>query len=91
MSLGKMGHIGGDLDSYLAADKVAGFEAGKPLLRCALVEEHGSGTTSFVLTTHHTLPLARPLAKLEKCSDFPPLRFGDWIRCGDKSSIITSK
>lgn len=48
-------HIGGDLDSYLAADKVAGFETGKPLLRCAIVEEQSSGTKCFVLTTHHSM------------------------------------
>lgn len=48
-------HVGGDLDSYLAADKVAGFETGKPLLRCAIVEEQSSGAKCFVLTTHHSM------------------------------------
>ncbi|KAI9162666.1 Nonribosomal peptide synthetase [Paramyrothecium foliicola] len=48
-------HIGGDLDSYLAEDKVVGFELGKPLLRCAIVEERRSGAKCFVLTTHHSM------------------------------------
>ncbi|KAF4468805.1 nonribosomal peptide synthase like protein [Fusarium albosuccineum] len=48
-------HMGGDLDSYLAADKVAGFQPGKPLLRCAIVEEQSSGAKCFVLTTHHSM------------------------------------
>lgn len=48
-------HMGGDLDSYLAADKIAGFEAGKPLLRCAIVEEPNWGARCFVLTTHHSM------------------------------------
>jgi amino acid adenylation domain-containing protein len=48
-------HIGGDLDSYLAADKVAGFKPGEPLLRCAIVEEQSSGVKCFVLTTHHSM------------------------------------
>ncbi|KAI6778617.1 Nonribosomal peptide synthetase-like protein [Emericellopsis cladophorae] len=48
-------HMGGDLDSYLAADKVASFEPGKPLLRCAIVEEPRSGAKCFVLTTHHSM------------------------------------
>lgn len=48
-------HMGGDLDSYLAADKVAGFKPGKPLLRCAIVEEQSSGAKCFVLTTHHSM------------------------------------
>jgi amino acid adenylation domain-containing protein len=48
-------HIGGDLDTYLAADKVLGFEPGKPLLRCAIVEQQSSGAKCFVLTTHHSM------------------------------------
>ena len=48
-------HMGGDLDSYLAADKVAGFKPGKPLLRCAIVEEQNSGAKCFVLTSHHSM------------------------------------
>ena len=48
-------HIGGDLDSYLVTDKVAGFETGKPLLRCAIVEEQSSGAKCFVLTAHHSM------------------------------------
>ncbi|GKU04429.1 unnamed protein product [Fusarium langsethiae] len=46
-------HIGGDLETYIAADKVVGFEPGKPLLRCAIVES--SGVKCFVLTTHHSM------------------------------------
>ncbi|CAF3447430.1 unnamed protein product [Fusarium graminearum] len=46
-------HIGGDLDSYIAADKLVGFEPGTPLLRCAIVE--GGGAKYFVLTTHHSM------------------------------------
>ncbi|KAM0430348.1 hypothetical protein ACHAQK_010679 [Fusarium lateritium] len=48
-------HIGGDLDTYLAADKALGFETGKPLLRCAIVEQQSSGAKCFVLTTHHSM------------------------------------
>lgn len=48
-------HIGGDLDSYLAGDKVAGFKPGEPLVRCAIVEEQSSGAKCFVLTTHHSM------------------------------------
>ncbi|KAG5657323.1 hypothetical protein KAF25_005887 [Fusarium avenaceum] len=48
-------HIGGDLDTYIAADKVLGFETGKPLLRCAIVEQQSSGAKCFVLTTHHSM------------------------------------
>ncbi|KAH6960226.1 BcNRPS9, nonribosomal peptide synthetase [Fusarium avenaceum] len=48
-------HIGGDLDTYIATDKVLGFETGKPLLRCAIVEQKGSGDKCFVLTTHHSM------------------------------------
>ncbi|KAF4972914.1 hypothetical protein FSARC_636 [Fusarium sarcochroum] len=48
-------HIGGDLDSYLVTDKVLGFEPGKPLLRCAIVEQQSTGDKCFVLTTHHSM------------------------------------
>jgi amino acid adenylation domain-containing protein len=48
-------HIGGDLDTYLATDKALGFETGKSLLRCAIVEQQSSGAKCFVLTTHHSM------------------------------------
>ncbi|KAF5676899.1 hypothetical protein FHETE_1961 [Fusarium heterosporum] len=48
-------HVGGDLDSYLAADKAVGFEPGRPLIRCAIVQHSSSGAKCFVLTTHHSM------------------------------------
>ncbi|KAF4992477.1 hypothetical protein FGRMN_7148 [Fusarium graminum] len=48
-------HVGGDLDDYLTADKAVGFEPGRPLVRCAIVQHSGSGAQCFVLTTHHSM------------------------------------
>lgn len=48
-------HRGGDLDGYLEADKTTGFEPGRPLLRCALIEDEESHARCFVLTTHHSM------------------------------------
>ena len=46
---------GSDLGRYLETDKATGFELGRPLLRCALIQDQSSDAHYFVLTTHHSM------------------------------------
>ncbi|ATY63125.1 AMP-dependent synthetase ligase [Cordyceps militaris] len=40
---------------YLVSDREAAMDLGRPLIRCAIINDAGSSTLSFVLTMHHAL------------------------------------
>ncbi|KAH0495516.1 hypothetical protein TgHK011_009061 [Trichoderma gracile] len=47
--------LGTDLDEYLVNDRNEPMELGRPLVRCAVIDDSTTGKVGFVLSIHHAL------------------------------------